>query len=121
MPQFARYVMSGGVATGVHYVVLVALVESSLLAPAPAAMTGAACGALVAYAGNRRFTFDSRACHCVALPRFLLVAALGVVLNGALVGAGTAILEWHYLGAQVAATIAVVTVTYHLNRHWTFP
>ena len=120
LPQFARYVMSGGLATGVHYIVLVALVESSLLAPVPAAMLGAACGALVAYTGNRRFTFDSRARHRTALPRFLLVAASGVALNGALVAAGTAKLAWHYLAAQVAATIVVVTVTYQLNRRWTF-
>lgn len=114
---FVRYAMTGGVATGVQYAVVLALVEAIHLKPPPAAAVGAACGALVAYAGNRRFVFSPSAPHFRALPRFLSVAALGVVLSGAVVWMGTA-LAWHYLAAQAVATAIVFPVAYCINRSW---
>lgn len=118
MPFF-RYTLTGGIATSVHYAVLLTLVEGFHLKPPPSAVLGAVCGALVAYVGNRRFTFSSRAPHRRALPRFLFVAALGAVLSGVAVWAAT-LLILHYLAAQIAATALVLFITYRLNRRWTF-
>ena len=50
---FGRYTLIGGVATAVHYGVLLALVEAAHVAPAWAAAAGAVAGAAVAYLGNR--------------------------------------------------------------------
>jgi putative flippase GtrA len=118
--EFARYTLIGGLATGGHYAVLLALVEGFGVPPSIAAAIGAACGALIAYAGNRRFTFPGNHRHRRALPRFLIVAALGAALNGGIVWAGTNILAWHYLVAQIAATLLVLVITYTYNRSWTF-
>lgn len=104
----------------VHYAVLMLLVEWFYISPSLAAASGAACGALIAYGGNRQFTFVSHSRHRLALPRFLLVAVLGVVLNGAIVWAITEALSWHYMVAQVVATLGVLLITYRLNRNWTF-
>lgn len=119
--MFHRYVLVGAVATGFHYLTLLGLVELGHVEPAIAAGTGAAIGALVAYAGNRRFTFSG--CtppHRVALPRFLLLAALGAVMNGGIVWAGSEIVGWHYLASQIVATLLTLVVTYTFNRFWTF-
>lgn len=118
---FARYSAIGGVATVTHYSVLVGLVEGAHVAPALASSLGAACGALTAYAGNRRYTFpDCPHSHRTALPRFLLVGTSGAVLNGCVVWTGMEILSWHYLAAQVIATFLTLLVTYGINRAWTF-
>ena len=117
---FVRYTLIGGVATAVHYAVLVALVEGFNFSPSLSAMFGATCGALVAYAGNREFTFASDALHRIALPRFLIIAALGAMLSGGMVWIGTVMLAWHYLVAQLLATILIMLLTYQLNRLWTF-
>lgn len=119
--SFIRYTLTGGIATGAHYAMLLTLVEGLRLEPPPSTVFGALCGALVAYAGNRQFTFSSRAPHRRTLPRFLLVAAAGAGLNGAVVWAGTTLLTAHYLTAQIAATALVLSITYYLNRLWTFP
>jgi len=118
--EFARYTLIGGFATVGHYAILIALVEALRVPPSIAAASGAVCGALIAYAGNRRFTFPGNHRHRKALPRFLLVAALGAALNGGIVWAGTTILAWHYLAAQVAATLLALVITYSYNRSWTF-
>ena len=119
-PAFGRYLLVGLLATAVHYALLATLVEFAGAAAAQSAAFGAACGALVAYAGNRRFTFPGRASHGQALPRFLAVAAFGAAANGAIVWTGTAIFGMHYLAAQVIATCVVVWGGFALNRRWSF-
>jgi putative flippase GtrA len=114
------YALVGVLATAVHYLVLVTLVELAGLEAGIAAAIGAVAGALAAYFGNRRFTFASRAAHGRALPRFLAVAALGVVMSAAIVFAGTEWLGLHYLLPQVVATALVFVCGYVLNRRWTF-
>lgn len=118
---FKKYVFVGGFATGFHYLILLGLVELGHVAPAIAAGTGAAIGALVAYACNRRFTFSGcTQSHRVALPRFLLLAVLGAVMNSGIVWMGSEIVGWHYLASQIVATLFTLIVTYTFNRFWTF-
>ena len=119
--QFFWYLIAGGIATAVHYAVLIALVEWLVLAAAPSATVGALCGAGASYLLNRRMTFaSSGAGHGQALPRFLAIALLGALLNGALVWLGVQQFGWHYLLAQALATVVVVGLTFRLNRLWTF-
>jgi putative flippase GtrA len=120
MAAFTRYLLVGSAATGLHYAVLMALVELAGAAPAPSAAVGAASGALASYAGNRRFTFGALAPHGQALPRFLSVAALGAGVNGTIVWTGIELASLHYLAAQVVATIVVVWSGFVLNRRWSF-
>jgi putative flippase GtrA len=117
MPQYA---LVGILATAVHNLVLVMLVEAAGIDASVAAATGAACGSLAAYAGNRRFTFASDAPHARALPRFLVVAAAGVVASAVLVRAGTAWLGLPYLLPQALATALVFAGGYAVNRRWSF-
>ena len=81
---------------------------------------GALFGALFSYAGNRSLTFDCDLPHAVALPRFLTVAALGVALNAAIVGAATTLFHLHYLIPQLAATALVFALGYLGNHLWSF-
>jgi putative flippase GtrA len=118
--MFARYTLVGIFATCVHYGVLWSLVEFAGSKAGPAAAVGATFGALTAYGGNRRFTFMSGAPHGVALPRFLLVAAFGVIASASIVWAGTEWLDMHYLMAQVVATALILWTGFALNRRWTF-
>jgi putative flippase GtrA len=117
---FVRYTLVGGLATIAQYVVLVALVELAGMNAGISSAAGAGCGALVAYQCNRRFTFPGRSPHRQALPRFLAVAALGVLLNASVVWSGTELLELNYLIPQVIATALVLAAGFTLNRSWSF-
>ena len=115
------YTLAGGIATAVHYAVLLLLVEVLAFPAAPSAVLGALCGAAVSYLVNRLVTFPGTTVrHHQAVPRFMLVALAGALLNGAIVWAGVHLLSWHYLAAQALATILVLGLTYRLNRSWTF-
>lgn len=117
----AKYTLVGGIATAAHYLSLMVLVEVFGVSPALSAFCGAIVGAVLAYWGNRRITFDaSSASHGRAVPRFALVALAGALINALVVWLGVQTLGVHYLLAQAAATAAVLLLTYHLNRNWTF-
>jgi len=119
--QFFLYIVAGGIATAVHYAVLIALVELLDFSAAPSAAFGTLCGAGVSYLLNRCMTFaGSGAGHVQALPRFLAIALLGALLNGLLVWIGVQQFGWHYLLAQALATVLVMGLTFRLNRLWTF-
>ncbi|MGH8250094.1 MAG: GtrA family protein [Steroidobacteraceae bacterium] len=118
--SIVRYSMVGLAATAVHYALLWALVEIAGVNAGLSAAIGATAGALVAYAGNRRFTFRSRAPHQRALLRFALVAGLAAIVNGFVVWAGTELLQVHYFAAQLVATALVLWLGFLLNRSWSF-
>jgi putative flippase GtrA len=119
-PQFVRYGGAGAIGTAAHFSVLAALVQLAGASPVGASTVGAIVGVIINYALNHRFTFASRRAHHVALPRFLAIAAMGIVLNAAVLSAALAFVRPHYLVAQLAATGAVLVAGFFANRKWTF-
>jgi len=118
--QFLSFALIGMVGTGVHYLVLIALVSGAGVAPVIATSAGAVCGAITNYLLNYRLTFRSRKRHSEALTKFLLVASSGLAINAAILEAVVRITEWHYLVAQVIATGVVLFWGFVANRFWTF-
>ncbi|MBX9965083.1 MAG: GtrA family protein [Burkholderiales bacterium] len=118
--QFASFAAIGAVGTGVHYAVLVALVSGLGWSPVLATSIGAVCGALTNYFLNYRLTFRSRKRHSEAMIKFMVVAAIGLGINAAIVKYGVQLAGLHYLVAQVLATGVVLVWGFLANRVWTF-
>jgi putative flippase GtrA len=119
MAKFVAFAGVGVVGTAAHYVTLLALVESMGVPAAVASGIGATVGAAVNYALNYRITFRSTAAHVTTLPRFVVVALLGVVVSAGVVAVAQR-LELHYFAGQIAATALVLLVGFFLNSIWTF-
>jgi len=117
--SFLRYGLIGGVATAVHYAVLVLCVEVFKWPAFIGSGTGAVVGAQVAFFGNRHFTFAHRGALSPAWAKFQ-----GTALLGALVGMAVVALAvhagWHYLVGQGLATLVGLVLTFAVNRAWTF-
>jgi putative flippase GtrA len=118
--QFVRYAGVGALATGFHYLTLVAAVELGGASPVLAAMCGFLVGGSISYGLNRSWTFGSDRAHEAAVPRFAIVAFIGFLLTGAFMALLTGRLGLHYLLAQVTTTGLVVIWTFLGHRHWTF-
>lgn len=119
MKRLLRYTFVGAVATAVHYALLALCVERGGWPAWLASGFGAVVGAQVAYLGNRRFTFSYRGAFGASWLKFQSTAIVGAVLGMAIVGTGVR-LGWHYLVAQVVATLASLLLTFAINRGWTF-
>ena len=119
MRHFIRYTAVGAIATGLHYVILVACVEWGRWPAFIASGIGAVAGAQVAYAGNRWFTFAHTGAVRASWPRFQATALIGALLGMAVVALGVR-LGVHYVLAQIAATLLSLVLTFAINRVWTF-
>ena len=115
--------MVGGIATSVHYLVLFVLTKVFDVQPTVSTTIGSVCGALIAYIGNKHFTFPKNlisTAHNLTLGRFLFVAGIGTFLSASLVWISTNFFAWHYFVGQITATLLSLILTYQLNRLWTF-
>ena len=110
------YATAGAFGTGAHFAVLMLL--APLTGPLVATTIGAACGALTNYALARRFVFESKARNAQTMPRFMLVALLGLAINGAVMASLIGVLP--LLASQAGASAVVLLVGYAVNRYWTF-
>ena len=120
LPQAARFLAAGGLATACHYALLVVLVEAGLLGPTPASAAGYAAAAVLNYHLRRRLVFRSRRPHRRLLPGYLAVMAGGFGLNAAVMALGTGPLALPYPVAQVVATGLVLAWNFAAHRLWTF-
>ncbi len=115
---FVRYALAGAVGTLFYYLTLALCVELGGISPATAALIGAPVGALINYFLNYNFVFASTRPHSKTFPRFMLVAAVFILLSRALFRQGAGM---HYIVLQVIATGVFLILGFALNRLWTFP
>jgi putative flippase GtrA len=102
-----RFALVGLAGAAMYYALLWSMVE---LGGVPALLASSLAFALVVaenYLLHRRWTFDSRAPHRQAFPRFVLMALCGAAVNAAAMAACLT-LGWHYLLAQALALLLVV-------------
>ena len=119
LEKLLRFGLVGGVATGIQYLILVVLVHAVGM-PAPVASEiGFVVSAFGNYLLNYHFTFRSRRPHGPAAAKFMVLVAVGLAINFALmqvlIGAGV-----YYLLAQVCATAVVFLWNFVGNSLWTF-
>jgi putative flippase GtrA len=120
LQQFLSFALIGLLGTAAHFLVLYVLVSQLDFGPLPASSVGAVTGALVNYGLNYRLTFRSQKKHREALPRFMVVASGGWLLNGLLMAILLSRLDIHYLLVQIIVTSLVLVWNFLANRFWTF-
>jgi putative flippase GtrA len=119
--QFSSFVVVGVIATGVHYALLIGLVEIAGISAVGAALVGYGAGGMVSYGLNRRLTFRTALPHEAAVSRFMLVAAVGFGLTYVFMSLFIHVAGIPYLLAQVATTGIVMFWSFAVHRMWTFP
>lgn len=119
--QFSSFVVVGFIATGVHYALLIGLVELAGISAVTAALVGYGAGGTVSYGLNRRHTFRTKLPHDAAVIRFMLVAAVGFGLTYIFMSLFIHAAGIPYLLAQMATTGIVMFWSFLAHRLWTFP
>lgn len=118
--QFITFALVGAIGTAGHYLTLILLVELLNKTAAIATTAGFIVGAIINYILNYRITFNSNKPHHQTLAKFLLIAAIGAVINSSLMYLGTNILQYYYLLVQVIATLIVLLWNFIINKIWVF-
>jgi len=118
--SFIKFLVVGGAATLIQYVLLVGLVELTVINVVILSGVSYAVSAVFNYLVNYYFTFKSVASHRVATIKFLLVAGCGLLLNTFAVYVMVEIQNMHYLVSQVLATTVVLLWNFSIHKYWTY-
>ncbi len=120
MGKVLRFAISGGLATAVHVSTFVVLVEWLAVRAVPAAGIAFIVALLVSYGMNYHWTFSVAGPHRVMLPRFALVAVLGLLFNLAVTYAVVDVAGYWYGYALLLVVLMVPTMTFVLSKVWVF-
>ena len=118
--RFVRFLMVGGIATLIQYIVLIGTVEGWHWNAVLASSLGYILSAIANYLLNYYFTFRSGHPHGVAVARFAIVAAAGFALNALLMELLAVKLHVPYVLSQLLATGGTLTWNYWANSKWSF-
>ena len=118
--QFSGFVAVGFVATGVHYALLIGLVEVYGMGAVPAALAGYSAGRIVSYLLNRRHVFRSNKAHEEAVTRFIIAVTVGFGLTYLYMLLLVQKASVPYLVAQMVTTGIVLFWNFAAHKLWTF-
>jgi len=116
--QARRFAVSGALATALHIIITVFLIELFNLAPAMANGVAFASATIFSYTINTLWSFSSQL-HGNTLFRFIAVSIAGsfiVVLVSGIVD----YYKMHYLIGIAGVVCTVPPITFTLHRHWTY-
>ncbi|HEY0687070.1 MAG TPA: GtrA family protein [Steroidobacter sp.] len=116
--QVRRFLLSGVLATAVHFAVALAMIETAHAEPAIANAVAFTVATAFSYVINTLWSFGS-SIDGRTLARFVTVQLLGVVLAAAVSGT----VDWlggHYIVGIICVPVFVTPVTYTLHRLWTY-
>ncbi|MHA6164092.1 GtrA family protein [Pseudomonas sichuanensis] len=115
----ARYLGVGLIATGVHYLIFLALLMTGFAAPLLASICGGMAGAVASYIGNKSYCFVADGSKEFRPFRFALVALATNFGNG--VGMWFLIkLNMSPFISQIVMTVAITVLGFIAHRFWTF-
>ena len=120
MRALIRFGMSGGLATLTHIGVFVLLVEWFQIRPLYASVPAFLAAVGVSYSLNYRWTFKAQGSHQVLLPRYILVALAGLLLNLLITYLFVDVMQFWYGYALIAIILVIPAVTFLLSRFWVF-
>jgi putative flippase GtrA len=120
MGALLRYGVSGGLATATHVSVFVLAVEWLGLRPVLAAGPAFVLALLVSYGMNYHWTFAVSGPHRIMLPRYVVVALLGLGLNLGITYAVVDAAGYWYGYALLLVILIVPLVTFMLSKFWVF-
>ena len=118
--QFTKYASIGAIGTTVQYVILGGMVHGLSTDAVLASTIGYVIATFVNYYLNFRYNFRSNKRHNDALPKFFMVAIVGLGLNSGMMSMFIEYFHIHYFVAQILATGFVLFWTFGANRIWTF-
>jgi len=120
MRQFSRFLMVGVLNTLIGYFVIFSCMYVVELGPESSNIAGYATGLIFSYLLNRNYTFKSKQGQRSEIFRFVFVffiayasnfGVLLILIYGFKINAGA---------SQIIASIAYITISYLLNKHFVF-
>jgi putative flippase GtrA len=116
-----RFLVIGGSAAAVHWLVVLAVVSQTGMEPLIANIIAFLCAFSVSYFGHKNWTFEARdQAHGPAAAKFFTVAVTGFCINESVYALLLKGLHIHYLIGSAVAIVTAAVSTYILSKSWAF-
>lgn len=116
--QLLRFLLVGGSATLFQFALLITFIEVASLNKIWASFSAYLLSSAFNYLLNYYLTFSSKVGHLQALPKFVVVVAIGSAINTSVFTG--ALLFVPYLLAQCVAVIAALCTNFLLHKYWIY-
>lgn len=113
-----KFLIVGGMATGLQFALLILFVEIFHLPAVAASASAYGSSAVFNYLLNYYFTFNSNKSHTEAFSQFVIVVAIGLCINTISFTLFSKVL--HYFVAQIFATLITLISNFLLHKYWIF-
>lgn len=110
--RFLRFSLAGLVVAGFYMLTAMLLVEFVQLKPAIAGVVSFLLAIPVSYGLHKLWSFQSRHLHREAIPRFLFIIILGILINSAVIEFTIMVFHFHYIAGQFAGLGCVTALNY---------
>jgi len=118
--ELLRFATVGIISTLVHGGVLMAMVESDILAATYANLCAFTVAFLTSYLGHYHWTYKADQPHLPTATKFVVTAIGGLLLNYLIFLVMVDILELHYLWAFGLVVTVIPSLTYVMHKGWAF-
>lgn len=115
-----KYLISGGTAAAVQYVILIGLVEIYNVDPFIATFIGLTVATFVNYPLQYYWTFSNYVPHTSAFPKYILVTSIAYSVNLFCFWLLEEILGVNYIISQMIATCVALVINFIVNSRYTF-
>lgn len=117
--QIKKFILSGGSATLLHYVVMALLILVSI-DPTYATAAGALFGAIFNYILQYHYTFKSDRAHTYTILTYTLAALFGLLVNEVVFVLFYKVVNAGVIISQLSATAVVTIQNYLLYKYFVF-
>lgn len=118
--QFGRFLLTGGLATTLQYLILG--FGTSVLGASAAVSSGIGylAGSVLSYVLSYFFTFCSNRAHSLATLRFYAMVAVGWCINTLVMALLADSIGWNKWLSQILATVVALVWNFLVSRTWVF-
>ncbi len=117
-----RYGSIGGMATALHYLVFIALLN--VTTPVFATLAGGITGAIFSYIANKHFTFVNDVRKSLSPKRFFLVTLMYNAANTGLMYVAIQLLpvyeSLYWVLIQFTITVTLSVISYFIHKYWSY-
>lgn len=118
--NFVVFGLVGILATTVHFTLGLSIASAGILRPFWANVFAFSGAFIVSYVGHYHFSFRSSADHRLAIPRFLALALMGLMINQVAVFLMVDRWQYSYSKALIIIVFFVPAATFLLGKFWVF-
>lgn len=118
--QLLRFILVGGSATLLQFVLLHLFVTLNLMAALYATALSYVISAIFNYSASYFYTFGSQAEHANSIIKFICMNLVGLGINTTIFYIAETLVFNNYLLSQLSATAFVFLSNYFLSKFWVF-